>query len=75
MATHFSILAWRISWAEDPGGLQSMGLQRVRHDWVTKQSNSYQYFFHQKINPSFLGHECQQYNGSKYTPNAMNSEV
>ena len=34
MATHSSILAWRIPWAEEPGGLQSMGLQRVGHDWV-----------------------------------------
>ena len=33
MATHSSILAWRISWTEEPGGLQYMGLQRVRHDW------------------------------------------
>ena len=32
MATHSSILAWKISWAEEPGGLQSMGLQRVRQD-------------------------------------------
>ena len=32
MATHFSILAWRIPWTEEPGGLQSMGLERVRHD-------------------------------------------
>ena len=32
MATHFSTLAWKIPWTEDPGGLQSMGLQRVRHD-------------------------------------------
>ena len=32
MATHSSILAWRIPWTEDPGGLQSMGLQRVRHN-------------------------------------------
>ena len=31
MATHSSILAWRIPWAEEPGGLQSMGLQRVGH--------------------------------------------
>ena len=37
MATHPSILAWRISQTEEPGGLQSTGLQRVRHDWVTKQ--------------------------------------
>ena len=32
MATHTSILAWRIPWTEKPGGLQSMELQRVRHD-------------------------------------------
>ena len=31
-ATHISILAWRIPWTEDPGGLQSMGSQRVGHD-------------------------------------------
>ena len=35
MATHFSILAWRTPWTEEPGGLQSMGSQRVWHDWVT----------------------------------------
>ena len=35
MATHSSILAWRIPWAEEPGKLQSMGLKRVGHDWVT----------------------------------------
>ena len=32
MATHSSILAWRITWIEEPGGLQFMGLQRVGHD-------------------------------------------
>ena len=36
MATHFSTLAWKIPWMEEPGRLQSMGLQRVRHDWVTE---------------------------------------
>ena len=35
MATHSSILAWRISWMEGPGGLQSMGLQRVGHACAT----------------------------------------
>ena len=35
MATHSSILAWRILWTEEPGELQSLGLWRVRHDWVT----------------------------------------
>ena len=32
MATHSSILVWRIPWTEEPGGLQSMGSQRVGHD-------------------------------------------
>ena len=36
MATNSSILAWEIPWTEEPGGLQSMGSQRVRHDLVTK---------------------------------------
>ena len=36
MATHSSILDWRILWTEDPGGLHSMRLERVRHDWLTK---------------------------------------
>ena len=35
MAAHSSILAWRIPWMEEPGGLQSMGSRRVRHDWAT----------------------------------------
>ena len=34
MATHSSILAWKILWSEEPGGLQSMGSQRVRPDWA-----------------------------------------
>ena len=37
IATYCSILAWEIPWTEEPGGLQSMGLQKVRHDLVTKQ--------------------------------------
>ena len=38
MATHSSILAWRIPWTEEPGKLQSMGSQRVGHDWATSLS-------------------------------------
>ena len=34
MAAHFSVLAWRIPRKEEPGGLQFMGSQRVRHDWA-----------------------------------------
>ena len=40
MATHSSILAWKISWTEEPGGLQSTGSQKVRHDWMTKHSTA-----------------------------------
>ena len=36
MAPHSSILAWEILWTEEPGGLQSMGSQRVRHDLATR---------------------------------------
>ena len=35
MATHSNILTWRIPWTEEPSGLQSMGSQRVGHDWAT----------------------------------------
>ena len=38
MAPHSSTLAWKIQWTEEPGRLQSMGLQRVRHDLVTSLS-------------------------------------
>ena len=41
--THSSILAWKIPWAEEPGGLQSMGSQRVGHNWLTYT------FFHLSI--------------------------
>ena len=41
IATHSSILAWRIPWTEEAGGLQSVGLQRVRQDWET---NTFTFF-------------------------------
>ena len=61
MATHSSILAWRIPWTEEPGGLQSMGFQRVGHDSAT---NTFTFILivHQqgnsKINSSILGSVC-----------------
>ena len=39
MTTHSSVLAWKILWTEEPGGLQSMGLERVRYDVATKQQH------------------------------------
>ena len=40
MAIHSSTIAWKISWTEEPGRLQSMGLQRVVQDWATKHSTA-----------------------------------
>ena len=40
MATHFSMLAWEISWTEDPGGLQSRGRETVGHDLAAKQQQA-----------------------------------
>ena len=39
MATHSRILAWRIPWTEEPGRLQSIGSQRVRHNWTTEHAH------------------------------------
>ena len=39
-AAHSSILAWKIPWTEEPGRQQSMGLQRVRHNWATNTNTS-----------------------------------
>ena len=46
MAPHSSILAWRIPWTEGPGGLQSIGLQKVGHNWVTY---TFTFFFNVSI--------------------------
>ena len=40
MAMDSSIPAWEIPWTEEPGGLQSIGSQRIRHDWATEQQQS-----------------------------------
>ena len=43
MATHSSILTWRIPWIEEPGKLQFMESQRVRHDWATEHAHINRY--------------------------------
>ena len=50
-ATHSSILAWRIPWIAEPGGLQSMELQRIRHDWATCHAVLQGIFPTQALNP------------------------
>ena len=56
MATHSSILVWKILWREEPGRLQSMGSQRVRHDGVTSlhyYQNYYCWSDMQKLESNF----------------------
>ena len=50
MATDSSTLAWRIPGTEEPGGLQSMGLQRAGHDWAARQRTWPWCLFHQHQN-------------------------
>ena len=54
MATHSSILAWRIPWTEEPDRLQSMESQRVGHDWAT---NTFTFQFLMGIEFQFVGME------------------
>ena len=56
MAPHSSTLAWKIPWTEEPGGLQSMGRLRVRHDWATLLSLFT--FMHWKRNGNPLQCSC-----------------
>ena len=53
MVSHSSVLAWRIPWTEEPDGLQSMGSQRVRHDWKNLACTHIQYSM-VWIQPNFL---------------------
>ena len=54
MATHSSILAWRIPWTEKPGGLQSVGLQTVRHNWATNTHTHTHTHTHKHTHESWL---------------------
>ena len=62
MATHSSILAWKIPWPEEPGGLQSKGLQRIGHNWVTWAHIIYNLrfisLFHTNMNELNVCMEC-----------------
>ena len=46
MATHSIILTWRIPWTEEPGRLQSMGLQRLKHNWAAKTFTFHVYYMY-----------------------------
>ena len=66
MAPHSSTLAWKIPWTEEPGGLQSMGSLRVRHDWATSLSLFTSMHWRRKWQPTpgFLPGESQGCGGA-----------
>ena len=59
IATHSSILAWRILWTEDPGGPQSMRLQRIGHNWVSE---------HKQLHICFTAPTTKLFNNLKTVP-------
>ena len=59
MATNSSILAWRTLWTEEPGGLQSMELQRIRHECVTNISSNRLPFAYPLSGTEMLCWQCQ----------------
>ena len=61
MATRSSILAWKIPWTEEPGGLQTVVLQRVRQDWVTEHTHTVQSLHHEVNIQLLLGHYALDY--------------
>ena len=60
MVIHSSILAWKILWTKEPGWLQSLGLQRVAHDWLTKRAHFWGNGMWGETQKSCL---CQQFKG------------
>ena len=56
MATHSSILDWKILWTEEPGGLQSMGLQGIRHDGAHMHAHKVK-----KLQAARINNKCKEY--------------
>ena len=61
METHYSILAQRIPWTEEPDGLQSMGSQRIRHDWVINTFTPIRMVIIKKVKDSKCCWECRKW--------------
>ena len=66
IATHFSILAWRIPWTEEPGRRQCMGSQGVRHDWTANTLCNW--FFLKSGSPWYDGSKPSEWASSLFLP-------
>ena len=66
-ATHSSILAWKIAWTDEPGGLQSMRSQKVRHDWATAHTCTCITHTHKYTQILFLKRELRNNQNMKIT--------
>ena len=75
MATQYSISAWRIPWTEEPGRLQSMGLQRVGHDWATKHTHCHPMRARSCFIPSLSGSWRAVWNLSSYVQVALPAQT
>ena len=62
MATHSDNLAWRVPWTEEPGRLQSMGLQRVGHDWATNTHIIIKFYFFDTVEEQIFSEELNNMN-------------
>ena len=76
MATHSGTLAWKIPWMEEPGRLQSMGSQRVRHNWATSLSLSrLKKIINSFLNLSFYTHEMTEFHQEQQKNNLYPSSL
>ena len=66
MATHSGILAWEIPWTEEPGRLQPMGAERVRHDWTHTQHTEEQLYTNKWDNLEDMDKFLDTYNQEDY---------
>ena len=74
METHSSIPAWEIPGMEEPGGLQSMGSQRVGHDWATEQQQQQNVNEHKNVSVDLAGFQFWQVGKFTKTESVKNED-
>ena len=72
MVTRSSILAWKVSWTEEPGGLQSMGSQRAGHNWAT---NTYELTKGSNMQSAAMSNPSVEFSSFYYSPNYLPGRI